>query len=96
MSPGGANPLTSPVLVQAGARRDQAFALLVEREELLVLDALDHREDAPGHVVVDGRHLSRLPDEGDDRERPVGCNMERIALVALRVAAALLGGEHVG
>src|SRR5919106_6244123 len=40
-------------------------------EELLVLDALDDAEDAPGDVVVDARDLVGPPDQGDDRERSV-------------------------
>src|SRR5262245_58201831 len=43
--------LTGPV--QAAARLDEAVVLLVEREQLLPLRALDHPEHAPGDVVMD-------------------------------------------
>src|SRR5215218_3637276 len=52
-------------------------------EQLLVLDALDDAERAPGDVIVDARELARPPDERDDRERSVGLDMERVAAVAL-------------
>ena len=37
--------------------------------------------DTPRQVVVDARHLSRPPDEGDDRERSVGLDMQCVAAV---------------
>jgi hypothetical protein len=58
--------------VRARPGLDEAVPLLVEREQLFVLNALDDAEHAPGHVVVGRRHLAGLPDEGDDREAPVG------------------------
>jgi hypothetical protein len=38
-------------------------------EQLFVLDALDAADHTPRQVVVDARHLSGPPDQGDDRER---------------------------
>ena len=64
-------------------------------EQLLVLDALDDAEHAPGDVVVDPRELAGSPDQGDDRERAVGLDVQRVAAVAVRRAEALRGGQHV-
>src|SRR5215218_1136693 len=64
-------------------------------EELLVLDALDDAEGAPGDVIVDARELAGPPDETDDRERSVGLHVQGVAAVAVRRAEALLGGQHV-
>ena len=77
MSPGGAKPLTSPtqVVVHADAQQAEVFV----DEELLVLDALDDTEDAPGHVVVDRRDLPGAPDEADDRERAVRLGVQGVA-----------------
>ena len=96
MSPGGANPLTSPAGFELLPRLDEALVLLVEPEELLVLDALDHAEHAPGHVIVDRRHLAGAPDEADDGEAPVGLDVEHVAAVTVRIADPLLGGEDAG
>ena len=65
-------------------------------EQLLVLDALDDAEHAPGQVVVDARDLAGAPDEADDRERVVGLDVQDVAAVGLGRAEALLGGQHVG
>src|SRR4051812_42356769 len=48
-------------------------------EELLVLDPLDDAEHAPGDVVVDAGDLTGPPDEGDDRERSVRLDVQRVA-----------------
>ena len=64
-------------------------------EQLLVLDALDDGERAPGDVVVDARELAGPPDERDDRERSVGLDVQRVAAVAVRRAEPLLGGQDV-
>ena len=64
-------------------------------EQLLVLDALDDAERAPRDVVVDPGELAGPPDQGDDRERSVGLDVQRVAAVAVRRAEALLGGQHV-
>ena len=77
MSPGGAKPLTSPLWFSL--RPDEVE---VGVEQLLVLDALDDAEHAPGQVVVDARDLSGPPDQGDDRERAVGLDVQRVAAVA--------------
>src|SRR3954447_9989663 len=53
-------------------------------EQLLVLDALDDAEHAPRDVVVDARELAGPPDESDDRERPVGLDVQRMTGVAVR------------
>src|SRR4051812_47380226 len=52
-------------------------------EQILVLDALDDAEHAPGHVVVDARHLPGPPDQGDDRERTVGLDVQSVAAIAV-------------
>ena len=52
-------------------------------EQLLVLDALDDAEDAPGHVVVDPGDLPGPPDEGDDRERSVGLDVQVVGAVVV-------------
>ena len=44
---------------------------------------------------MDARHLAGAPDQGDDRERAVGLDVEGVAAVAVRRAEALLGGQHV-
>ena len=64
-------------------------------EQLLVLDALDDAEDAPGDVVVDPRDLAGPPDQGDDRERAVRLDVQVVAAVVVGRAEALLGGQHV-
>ena len=48
-------------------------------EELLVLDAPDDAERAPGDVVVDPGDLAGPPDQGDDRERTVGLDVQCVA-----------------
>src|SRR4051794_2940381 len=68
----------------------------VRIKQLLVLDALNDAEDAPGQVVVDARDLAGPPNESDDGERTVWLDVQRVALKALRIAAALLGREHLG
>jgi hypothetical protein len=50
-------------------------------EELLVLDALDDAEHAPGDVVVDPGDLPRPPDQGDDRERSVRLDVQGVGAV---------------
>ena len=57
-------------------------------EQLLVLDALDDAEDAPGDVVVDPGDLAGPPDQGDDRERAVGLDVQVVGAVARRVSRA--------
>src|SRR5262245_14637582 len=74
---------------------DQALAFLVEPEELFVLDALDYSEDAPGHVIVDRRHLPGPPHESDDRERAVGLAVEQVAPISLGVPGLFLRSEEV-
>ena len=73
MSPGGANPLTSPAsFVLLPAPTSHSFAL-VEPEELLVLDALHHSEDAPGHVSWIGV-IYPAPDQARSKtRRPARC-----------------------
>src|SRR3954447_11983200 len=62
-----------------------AFADEVEVgvEQLLVLDALDDDERAPGDVVVDARDLAGPPDQRDDRERSVGLDVHVVANVVV-------------
>ena len=56
---------------------------LLDAEELLVLDALDDAERAPGDVVVDARELAGPPDQADDRERSVGLDVQGVALLVV-------------
>src|SRR4051812_39028275 len=64
-------------------------------EELLVLDALDDAEDAPGDVIVDARELARPPDQRDDRERAVRLDVQRMGAVAVGGAETPLRAQHV-
>jgi len=48
-------------------------------EQLLVLDALDDGERAPGDVVVDAGGLPGPPDKPNDRERSVRLGVQRVA-----------------
>src|SRR5215211_3005264 len=52
-------------------------------EQLLVLDALDDAEDAPGYVVVDPGELPGPPDQGDDRERSVRLDLQVVGAVVV-------------
>src|SRR4051812_23514285 len=81
--------VAGPVLVAA----DQVQAGV---EQLLVLDALDDAEDAPGDVVVDPGELAGPPDQGDDRERAVRLAVQVVGAVLVGRAEALLGGQDVG
>jgi hypothetical protein len=69
---GWSEPADFARAIRPDPRFDETASAFVEREELLLLDALDHSEHAPGHVIVDRRHLPWLPDQGDDRLRPRG------------------------
>ena len=91
MSPGGANPLTTPVWLSL-----RPIEVEVAVEQLFVLDALDDAEHTPRQVVVDACHLSGPPDHGDDRERTPGLDVQRVAAVAVWRSEALLGGQHIG
>jgi hypothetical protein len=81
--------------VDAASRLHETLVRLVEHEELLVLEALDHAEDAPGEVVVNGRRLPRTPDESEDREGTVRLRVEHVAHVAFLIPGPLLLGEDV-
>ena len=73
MSPGGAKPLTSPgQVLRFGRPRRSAAAAVGQRVQLLVLDALEHAEHAPGHMVVDRRDLAGPPDQGQTENDPSG------------------------
>src|SRR5215210_1666053 len=52
-------------------------------EQLLVLDALDDAEHAPGDVVVDASDLPGPPDQGDDRERSVRLDVQVVGGVVV-------------
>jgi hypothetical protein len=94
MSPGGANAhIAGPV--RGAPHLHEALPFLVEREQLLVLRPLDYAEDAPGDVIVDGRHLAGAPRERDDRERSVGLGVQEVAAVVVGVSDPLLNREHV-
>jgi hypothetical protein len=90
---GRREPAHLPGQVHGVARLDEAAPLLVELEELLVLHPLDDPEHAPGHVIVDRRHLSGSPDKGDDREASIGLGVEHVAPVVLGVPGSLLRPE---
>ena len=79
MSPGGANPLTSPTWFSLVADQVQLGV-----EEVLVLDTLDDAERAPGDVVVDPGDLPGPPDQSDDRERAVGLDVQGVGAVVVR------------
>src|SRR5439155_24110324 len=64
-------------------------------EQLLLLDALDDAEHAPGDVVVDPGDLPGPPDQGDDRERSVRLDVQVVGAVVVGGAEALRGGQHV-
>jgi hypothetical protein len=53
-------------------------------EEVLVLDALDDAESAPGDVVVDPCDLPGPPDHSDDRERAVRLYVQRVVPEVVR------------
>src|SRR5262249_50722215 len=63
--------------------------------QFLVLDALDDAEDAPADVVVNPGALAGTPDQRNDRERPVGFDVQRVREVLARVAQPLFGGEDL-
>ena len=94
MSPGGANPLTSPVrfVLFPSATRHSACSSSVNTP--LGLDPLHDAEHAPRHVIVDPGHLPRPPDQRDDREGAVGLDMKHMASVLPRVTGALLVAQH--
>src|SRR5262249_61687663 len=62
-----------------GSRLHEARWLLDAPEHLFLLDALNHSERAPGHVIVDRGYLMGAPGQRDDREAPVGLAVERVA-----------------
>jgi hypothetical protein len=71
MSAGGANPFTAPIPFVLLPRLDEALALVVDREELFVLDALeDHRSLFTGDTIFlrDGEWVAAVLDFSD-RER---------------------------
>ena len=59
------------------------------RDDLHVLGALKHAGDAPGYVIVDGRHLAGPPHHGSDRERAVRLGVQPVGLVPGRVPLKL-------
>jgi len=40
-------------------------------------------EHTPRQVVMNARHLAGPPDEGDDRERSIGLDVQRVAAIAV-------------
>src|SRR5450755_1754663 len=91
-------PVAYPVdVARRGEPADlaEAAAVLADRVQLLELDALQDAEHAPGDVVVDGRHLARPPDQGDDGERAIGLGMDDVRAVAVRVALAFLRSQDL-
>src|SRR4051795_10672748 len=90
MSPGGAKPLTSPTWLSL-----RPIRLRSASKRLLVLNALDDGERAPGDVVVDPGDLPGPPDQRDDRERSVGLDMQRVTAVVVRRPEPLLGGQDL-
>ena len=76
MSPGGAKPPTSPAAPTPPAHLLQGGVAVPQREEFLVLGPLQHADDAPGDVVVDRCLLPGPPDHGQNREPPVGLDVQ--------------------
>jgi hypothetical protein len=85
--------LMSPAVTAASPSRPRPVISIVEGQQLLVLGALDDGERSPGHVIVDARHLSRAPDQRDDREAAVGLGVEHVAAKRLGASGPLLGSE---
>jgi hypothetical protein len=63
--------------------------------EILVLDALQDTDDAPGDVVVDTGGLAGSPDQAEDGEGAVGLDVQDVAGGPVGVATALVGGQDV-
>jgi hypothetical protein len=55
--------------------------------------AFQDREGTSGDVVMNRGGLARPPDEGHDRERPVGLGMQQMRLIAGRAAQPFLLGQ---
>src|SRR5438067_857880 len=74
--PGGLDDIGLPAschLVYSAALTVGSFQAVV------VLDALNDTEHAPGRVVVDARELARPPHHCRDRERAIGLDVQRVA-----------------
>jgi len=82
-------------VVDAVADGLQSGPAVAQREQFLVLGALDHADHAPRDVIVDRCHLSGPPDQGADRERSVRLGMQDVADVPVRAALALGAGQDV-
>ena len=96
MSPGGANPDTSPGPQALRAHVLQYGPALAQGEKLLVLGPLQHAGHAPGDVVVDRGDLAGPPHQPDDREGAVRFRVQQVLLVRAGITLPLGGGEDVG
>ena len=74
---------------------DEVLAARAGSEDLLLFGALQNAGDAPRHVVVNGRHLTRPPHHDRDRERAAPFHVNDVGLVTGRVALQLRRAQQV-